>query len=442
MVEDVVAASVYVANQLARGSPLGRQVLYYTALQSYILGLKSEDPLSPAYIPSLFSFTPSPKKRRTEQGLERYEAAKRRGEEKDRTEAADGLVALADDVVHPLDTVSVATQTDLTSMVLSALEEDNQRMTTELAEVRVAKGYPNQEDLKGNDKILRFYTGLSSFTVLMALFKLVSVAIPEGGAAKLSQFEYFILTLMKLRLNASNYDLGFRFGVSESTVSRVFAKWIEAMDIRLSFLITWPDRESIRKTMPFCFRPHYGLRVTSIIDCFELFIEKPSDLLAKSCTWSQYKHYNTAKYLISITPQGIISFISNGWGGRVSDKHIVEHSGYLSNLLPGDVLADRGFDVADSVAMLGATLDIPAFTRGCEQLPPSDVEATRKLANVRIHVERIIGAVRQRFQVLSATGALQKELISQKNSRGVVLDSVVRVCCALNNVLEGIVPFD
>ena len=158
--------------------------------------------------------------------------------------------------------------------------------------------------------------------------------------------------------------------------------------------------------------------------------------------WSQYKHYNTAKYLISITPQGIISFISNGWGGRVSDKHIVEAL-WIPNLLPGDVvLADRGFDVADSVAMLGATFDIPAFTRGCEQLPPSDVEATRKLVNVRIHVERIIGAVRQRFQVLSATGALQRELISQKTSRGVVLDSIVRVCCALNNVLEGIILFD
>ena len=50
---------------------------------------------------------------------------------------------------------------------------------------------------------------------------------------------------------------------------------------------------------------------------------------------------------------------------------IVEHSGYLNKLLPGDVvLADRGFDVADSVAMLGATLDIPAFTRACEQLQP------------------------------------------------------------------------
>ena len=195
--------------------------------------------------------------------------------------------------------------------------------------------------------------------------------------------------------------------------------------------------------MPFCFRPNYGLKVTSIIDCFELFIEKPSNLLAKSCTWSQYKHYNTAKYLISVTPQSVISFISNGWGGRVSDKYIVENSGYLRHLLPGDViLADRGFDIGDSVALQGATLDIPAFTRGCDQLSPGDVEATRKLANVRIHVERVIGAVRQNFQILSATGVLQKELVSKKTDGTTVLDSIVRVCCALNNVCEGIVPFN
>ena len=122
----------------------------------------------------------------------------------------------------------------------------------------------------------------------MALFRLVSVALPEGGAAKLSKFECFTLTLMKL------YDLAFR------SVCRMFSKWIEAMDIRLSFLILWPDRKSIQKTVPFCFQRNYGLRVTSIINCFEPFIEKPSDLLAKSCTWSQYKHRNTAKYLISI----------------------------------------------------------------------------------------------------------------------------------------------
>lgn len=192
-----------------------------------------------------------------------------------------------------------------------------------------------------------------------------SAISPPTASSKLSNFAYFTLTLMKLRFRASNADLAFRFEISESTVSRVFIKWIKAMDSRLRWLITWPNRASIEMTMPFCFRPAYGLRVTSIIDCFELFIEKPSNLLAKSCTWSQYKHYNTAKYLIGITPQGVISFISNGWGCRASDKFIVENSGYLKHLLPGDVvLADRGFYVADSMALFGATLDIPAFTRG------------------------------------------------------------------------------
>ena len=196
--------------------------------------------------------------------------------------------------------------------------------------------------------------------------------------------------------------------------------------------------------MPFCYRINYGLKITSIIDCFELFIEKPSNLLAKACTWSQYKHYNTAKYLISITPQGTVSFISNGWGGRVSDKHIVENSGYLRHILPGDViLADRGFDVADTIALRQATLNIPAFTRGCDQLPAKDVEDTRKLANVRIHVERVIGSIRQRFQILSATGVLPKEYVSKKSYNGrVMLDSIVTVCCALNNVCAGIVPLN
>ena len=48
----------------------------------------------------------------------------------------------------------------------------------------------------------------------MAVFNMVAVAVQVGGAAKLTKFDCFTLTLMKLRLNASNYDLGFRFNVS------------------------------------------------------------------------------------------------------------------------------------------------------------------------------------------------------------------------------------
>jgi len=76
-------------------------------------------------------------------------------------------------------------------------------------------------------------------------------------------------------------------------------------------------------------------------------------------------------------------------GGHPSDKYITEHCGILKELLPGDiVLAERGFDIAESVGMMQAQLHIPAFTKGKQQLSALKVENTRTIVNVRIHVER------------------------------------------------------
>ena len=81
--------------------------------------------------------------------------------------------------------------------------------------------------------------------------------------------------------------------------------------------------------MPMEFRSYLKGRVIVIIDCIEVFIEIPSNLEARSPTWSSYKHHNTIKFLIGITPQGNISFLSRAWGGRVSDKFLTEHCGFL-----------------------------------------------------------------------------------------------------------------
>ena len=91
--------------------------------------------------------------------------------------------------------------------------------------------------------------------------------------------------------------------------------------------------------MPMCFRKHCPTCVV-IIDCFEIFIDRPTNLLARAQTYSSYKHHNTVKYLIGITPQGTVSFISKGWGGRVSDKHLTENSNLLSSLIPGDTVLE------------------------------------------------------------------------------------------------------
>ena len=45
-------------------------------------------------------------------------------------------------------------------------------------------------------------------------------------------------------------------------------------------------------------------------------MERPSDLLARAQVWSNYKHHSTLKFLIGITPQGTISFVSKAYGGK------------------------------------------------------------------------------------------------------------------------------
>ena len=87
-----------------------------------------------------------------------------------------------------------------------------------------------------------------------------------------------------------------------------------------------------------------------------------------------------------------MSFISKAFGGRASDKLITQKSGFLDNREYGDQVladrvADRGFLTEEELAFRGATLTIPSFTKAFKQLSMKNVEQSRRLARVRIHVE-------------------------------------------------------
>ena len=126
---------------------------------------------------------------------------------------------------------------------------------------------------------------------------------------------------------------------------------------------------------------HYS-KVGFIIDCTEVFIERPTSLEVRSQMSSNYEKHNTIKFLIAIAPSGVICFLSKSLGGRVSDKERADlaESGFVSHLEPTDeIMADWGFIIEEELALQGTNLTIPASTKGKKQLPQKDIELSRQM---------------------------------------------------------------
>ena len=101
--------------------------------------------------------------------------------------------------------------------------------------------------------------------------------------------------------------------------------------------------------------------------------------------------------------------------------------------MPGDVvLADRGFDIAESVGFYCAKVKIPAFAKGKKQVSGTDVESTRRIASVRIHVERVIGLVRKKYTILQSI--LPLDFLITKDGYYTTIDKIVTACSALCNI--------
>ena len=209
-------------------------------------------------------------------------------------------------------------------------------------------------------------------------------------------------------------DMAFTFGVSEPYISRIMSTWVNFLAHELTILFEMKSDDENPELIPGCFRNIPSLKVT--LDCTELIMERSSNLQARKETYSHYKSRDTVKFLVGLSPNLTVNFVSRAHGGRASDNHITLSSAELLEGLPkgSSAMADRGFTLTQELRDLGVELIIPNFKgRHRSQISRDECAGSADVAETRIHVERIIQRIRT-YHIWDSTVKLSmKDVINQ-----------------------------
>ncbi|XP_049527237.1 uncharacterized protein LOC119458494 isoform X4 [Dermacentor silvarum] len=435
----------------------------------FVNGEKSNDPRSPAYLPTLF---PSVYRSTNVATAHRYERLRSREQHGQATWSCvlpvpddqewGGATAVHTSVGTQTDPCTWSSEVDMPSLFFCCLKECEAETQVVLPCKKESKdaswgtsydvkdaacdpmnvdhttsspgfcGYASVSSCpseKASD-ILKCIAGvsLSVFTKLLCL--VVQALNVQGNEDTTSASNKLLLFLMKLKLNLSYSSLAVFFGLHRTTCSRHFLLILSTLHAKMRPVIYWPSRSTTQLMMPNCFKPDY-VNCRVIIDCTEVPCAAPSTVHEKVLMYSSYKGTYTVKFLVGITPSGIISYISRPYGGRATDSFITSDCGILHMLEPGDlVLADKGFpQIRSALVERGVQFQMPIFARPNEPFTREEVFSTYKIASARMHVERCIQRMKL-FRILSER--LSADLLPH-------IGKIVDMCAVLANLQAPII---
>ena len=308
------------------------------------LGKKSDDPKHMDYVPSMFNYSHTSEKKRKQMSDRQDRICKRRSlvfndnyvvsknqDISDEDILNDCIQQDVDDQNFTVEDLLVEKKLLLQKM--EELEKENQSLKSELNDTKIIlqkhqndsisrqiesrklkkiiankdKLTFNYKSVRANPKKFKFYTGINN-----GLFKwLIKYGPKDIVSRKLSVEDHLFIILVKLRVGLTNKDISYRTGIEYTTMSRIIRIWLQKFSkFMADYLIYWPDKLALRSNLPNCFKKNYS-KCVSIIDCTEIFIERPLNLNARAKTWSNYKNNNTIKYLVGCAPTGAINFLSD-----------------------------------------------------------------------------------------------------------------------------------
>ena len=223
-----------------------------------------------------------------------------------------------------------------------------------------------------------------------------------GRNPTLDERDQLLLTVVWLRVYPTHEVLGYLFGVSDSTVSRIIQRVLPLLEQSGRDRMRMPDPgRKRRRSLDELLRETPNLAV--VIDSFEQKVQSPKNPDERDGFYSGKKKSHTLKNQVAVDEQtGAIVDISDSVAGPTADIKLLEQSG-LMHRLPDGVggIGDLAYVGIDKLHPQGLGASPRRKPRG-KPRPPEDSAYNTAFSRGRIIVENTIGRLRH-YQSLTQT---------------------------------------
>jgi hypothetical protein len=234
-------------------------------------------------------------------------------------------------------------------------------------------------------------------------------AMGAGHPFELSDRDQILLPVVWLRVYPTHEVLGYLFGVSDSTVSRLIQRVLPVLEAAGRDTMRMPDPgKKRRRSLDDLLRDTPELAI--VIDSFEQRVQRPHDHDEADGYYSGKKRQHTLKSQVAVDEtSGQVVDVSDSVPGPMADLKLLEQSKLMDRLPPGvGGIGDLAYVGIAKLHpdSLGAS---PRRKPRGKPRPPEDVAYNTAFSRRRIIVENTIGRMR-RYQSITQTDRNHRQL--------------------------------
>lgn len=225
-------------------------------------------------------------------------------------------------------------------------------------------------------------------------------AIGGGRNAEVEISDQLVMTIIWLRCYPKQHVLGYLFGVSDASVSRILARVLPLLEASGSDTMRLPDPgRKQRRELDELLAETPVLAV--IIDTFEQRVQRHKDPKIADTYYSGKKKQHTLKSQVAIDEvSGLFVDVSDSMLGPTADMTVLKQSQLLERLPEGvGAIGDLGYIGIDKLHPTGNAASPRRKPRGHDR-PPVDIAFNTAFSRRRIYVEHAINRAR-RFEALT-----------------------------------------